>query len=540
MKKTNKVISIILSAFMIMQMMTGMVFASSLAPSNLRWITGRDLGWNNDDKGLIAWNLVDGYDLYIIYIYKDNVQISTCLTERDEDYDFGYEIVWGDMKSGGTGNYTVKVATYGGNWDDFDKYENDEDIPVLGVSEMSEPFSYVGDATAKQESNNTEPVITAGSSDNNTSATQPESKTAVSATGEIECPSAVKVCYDLGIMPDVYENADKIVTYDEFMNIYYSFTGDTCRIDKKSDNITLEQICKAFCQYGIPDDSLYDEAVIGASKAGYLDGVHIYRDREVNITYAQLARIIYNVLTGIKLEITVYNAYGPDPSSVATVKNGALYDYGYVKYKGDVIVSGDTATINGWLYDWKNYDGIAVKDVVLSIADKDLTSGSDYELFVKDDTIVSAISLANLKNEKVSKDMTPPTVITLTIGDVNATVNGKSVVNDVAPMVINDRTMLPIRFIAEALGATVGWDEGSQKVSVKSTNAHISIKIGEKSAEVAVKKTPDYMPIESVKLDSPAFIENDRTYLPLRFVAENLGAEVQWDGATQTITITKQ
>ena len=358
------------------------------------------------------------------------------------------------------------------------------------------------------------------------------------ASESIESPSAVKVCYDLGIMPNVYENADKIVTYDEFMNIYTSITGDTCKVDKNGDNITVEQICKAFYQYAIPDDRLTKtDAMSVAVSAGYLDGVGLYR--EANITYAQLARIIYNFLTGIKWEITAYDGYGPDLSSVAKVKNGALYEYGYVKYKGNVTVSGDTATVSGQLYDWKNYDGIDVKDVVLNIADKDLTSGSNYELFVKDDTIVSAISIDNLKNETVSKDMTPSTVITLTIGDVNATVNGENIANDVAPIVVNDRTMLPVRFVAEALGATVSWDERNQKVLVKSTNAHISIKIGEKSAEVAVQITPDYMPIETVELDSPAFVENDRTYLPLRFIAENLGADVQWDDATQTITITK-
>lgn len=45
---------------------------------------------------------------------------------------------------------------------------------------------------------------------------------------------------------------------------------------------------------------------------------------------------------------------------------------------------------------------------------------------------------------------------------------------------------------------------------------------------------------EEVTLDSPAFIENDRTYTPLRFIAEKLGADVDWNGETQEVTITKQ
>jgi len=537
MKKTRKVISIILSAFMLMQMMTGVVFASSLAPSNLRWITGRDLGWNNDDKGLIAWDIVDGYDLYIIYIYKDNVQISNCLTERDEDYDFGYESVWGDIKSGGTGNYTVKVATYGGNWDDFDKYENDEDIPVLGVSEMSEPFTYVGDAaTSKQESNNTEPAITAESSDNTAFATQTESKTAVSATGEIECPSAVKVCYDLGIMPDVYENANKIVTYDEFNKIVANLLGDSRTIESTNENITLGHALDVLCEITLRTSS--NEEIIFYS--GMKKNIEI--DNSANITYAQLAKVIYNALIYTKIRIGE-GGYVRDlrgewvRETEKKVTGGLLYNKGYVKYIGDVAVSGDTATVSGKLYNQENKSGKSVENVKLSISDKDLKSGDDYLLFVKDDAIISAVSANGAKTETVSKDITPPTVITLTIGDVNATVNGKSVSNDVAPKIVNDRTMLPIRFVAEALGAEVGWNEYSQSVSINwPTKVYISIKIGSNYASVAENRRPE----EQVKLDSPAFVENDRTYLPLRFIAEKLGADVQWDDATQTITITKQ
>ena len=88
--------------------------------------------------------------------------------------------------------------------------------------------------------------------------------------------------------------------------------------------------------------------------------------------------------------------------------------------------------------------------------------------------------------------------------------------------------MLPIRFVAEALGATVTWDEPTQTVTIVKGDLDIEIYIGQAFAKV--NGTP-------VQLDSPAFIENDRTYLPLRFVAENLGATVTWDADTQKVTI---
>lgn len=139
---------------------------------------------------------------------------------------------------------------------------------------------------------------------------------------------------------------------------------------------------------------------------------------------------------------------------------------------------------------------------------------------------------------KITKSMTlyakwtekAKTSIILTIGKKDADINGKTVANDVAPKIVNDRTMLPIRFIAEALGAKVDWIEESQTVKITAENIDISLVIGEDFATVNGEK---------IDLDSPSFIENDRTYLPIRFVSEKLGADVSWDDATQTVSITK-
>lgn len=122
------------------------------------------------------------------------------------------------------------------------------------------------------------------------------------------------------------------------------------------------------------------------------------------------------------------------------------------------------------------------------------------------------------------------TVIVLTIDSVEIKVNKNTLINDVAPIIVNDRTMLPIRVIAEELGAKVDWDEAQQKVTVTKDDKKITVYIDSDTA---------YVNDEVVKLDSPAFIQNSRTYLPLRFISENLGAEVDWDGDLQQVTIKK-
>ena len=123
--------------------------------------------------------------------------------------------------------------------------------------------------------------------------------------------------------------------------------------------------------------------------------------------------------------------------------------------------------------------------------------------------------------------------IVLTIDERDALVYGTTKTNDVAPKVVNDRTMLPARFVAENLGATVEWDGEKQLVTITGKT--------EKQEDVIILITigSDYAKVngEDVKLDSPAFVENDRTYTPIRFISENLGATVEWNETEQTVTI---
>ena len=113
---------------------------------------------------------------------------------------------------------------------------------------------------------------------------------------------------------------------------------------------------------------------------------------------------------------------------------------------------------------------------------------------------------------------------------------GTTKTNDVAPKIVNDRTMLPARFVAENLGADVSWDGENQVVTITGKNLKtdddvtIVITIGSDTALVNG---------EEIKLDSPAFIENDRTYTPIRFISENLGASVSWIESEMKVVITK-
>ena len=126
--------------------------------------------------------------------------------------------------------------------------------------------------------------------------------------------------------------------------------------------------------------------------------------------------------------------------------------------------------------------------------------------------------------------------IVLAVGSKLMSVFGKNVTNDTAPIIKNNRTMLPARFVAESLGAQVTWNDTERTVYIKGLNLKtmmpLEIKLTIGSNKALVNGTV-------YELDSPVFIENDRTYTPLRFIAEMLGAEVYWDEATKVVRIIK-
>jgi photosystem II stability/assembly factor-like uncharacterized protein len=126
------------------------------------------------------------------------------------------------------------------------------------------------------------------------------------------------------------------------------------------------------------------------------------------------------------------------------------------------------------------------------------------------------------------------TIIILQIGNMNFTVNGETKMLDSPPIIKNGRTLLPIRAIIESLGGSVGWDSNEKKVTITLGSNKIELWIGKNTAMVNGASKP----IDSDNTNVVPEIINGRTMLPVRFVTENLGADVMWDGTTKTITIT--
>ena len=111
--------------------------------------------------------------------------------------------------------------------------------------------------------------------------------------------------------------------------------------------------------------------------------------------------------------------------------------------------------------------------------------------------------------------------IILQIGSTAVIVDDQAIINDVAPVIRNDRTLVPIRIITEALGGQVAWNEAAKEVTLTVNGKEIKMTIGKALEKYGV---------------APVII-GGRTFVPVRFVADELGAVTTWDDATKTVTI---
>ena len=128
----------------------------------------------------------------------------------------------------------------------------------------------------------------------------------------------------------------------------------------------------------------------------------------------------------------------------------------------------------------------------------------------------------------------PKIVVVLHIGKTKFTVNDVSNTLDSPPIIKNGRTLVPIRAVIEALGGVAEWNATAKKVTINLGSNIVILWIGNNIARV----NDISVPIDPSNMKVVPEIISSRTMLPLRFVTENLGCDVQWDGATQTITIT--
>lgn len=139
---------------------------------------------------------------------------------------------------------------------------------------------------------------------------------------------------------------------------------------------------------------------------------------------------------------------------------------------------------------------------------------------------VYANDSANHENASIS--VNPTKYLKFKLNAVQAELFGQAITLDTPPQLIGDTTMVPVRVIAEALGAEVSWDNELQLITiVKETN----------SIQIALRQTNAIVNGETKELEQSAQLLADSTFVPLRFIAESLQQQVEFDPVEQAIYI---
>lgn len=146
--------------------------------------------------------------------------------------------------------------------------------------------------------------------------------------------------------------------------------------------------------------------------------------------------------------------------------------------------------------------------------------------------IITLICGVLLSFSVCAADFTSDVVVSLQINNPIMEVNGTQTEIDAGretkPVVIQDRTVVPIRAIIESFGGTVDWDEGTQAVLLSMNDDNIQLVINSSTA---------YLNGAAHTLDVAPVVINERTMLPIRFIAEGFNLGVAWDSDTQRVSI---
>ncbi len=269
-----------------------------------------------------------------------------------------------------------------------------------------------------------------------------------------------------------------------------------------------------------PTEYTYGDTITlqAPSKSGY-SFLGWYTDDEFNTPISKIT----STTSG---DITLYATWARRSSMQSL--GGAKY---YVRFNSNGGTSVDTQTIQ------RNHTAERPKSPSRDgysfagwYSDSALTEKFDFDTKITKHIMLYARWIKYDDKDDAIYDSSFEKVIILTIGSKTAKVNGKTVQNDVAPMIKNDKTMMPVRFIAEQIGATVKWNEKFRIVTIT---------MGTKQMVIHIDSDIAYINGEAFDLESPAFISGNRTFIPVRFVIEGLECAVDWSDNYKKVTITK-
>lgn len=121
--------------------------------------------------------------------------------------------------------------------------------------------------------------------------------------------------------------------------------------------------------------------------------------------------------------------------------------------------------------------------------------------------------------------------------EIRVLVAGEQVTFDQPPVMRNDRVLVPLRAVGEALGCEVHWYENTQSIGIGREGNGLDDVVLKVGYPRVLSLTTNNVVTKVTEIDQPPIVENDRTLVPVRALAEAVGADVEWDETTQTVTV---
>lgn len=206
---------------------------------------------------------------------------------------------------------------------------------------------------------------------------------------------------------------------------------------------------------------------------------------------------------GVRLKITDYGTFNPARTGICALA------YGYSLGNFKVPKSGQTIVM---------FDKVMGTDKIGQYLEQGLTP---QQIEARYDPALSRFKEERKKYLLSQYDFKP--------GEITVVVDGKAISFDSDSYIdLNNRVMVPLRAIAEALGAEVVWSSSAREVTITGEGQTVLLRIG--SPVVVVNGARE-------KVDTTPVIKNSRTMVPVRFVAQFLGADVHWNNRLKTVTI---
>lgn len=238
----------------------------------------------------------------------------------------------------------------------------------------------------------------------------------------------------------------------------------------------------------------------------------------------------YLSITPGKFNLVLTTNKGENINKEINIADPSKYSKFSIDTKSKIIKKGMTLDINA--KGEYNNRKIKISPRVINYSFEDMTANVDpnnFKIIINDyGRNPKIIAKLGNKTSTIALYDEFTRLIKMKINDVNYSINGESKKMDAKPFIKNNRTLVPLRFVVEALGGDVNWDGENRLVSVNSNGKNIELKIDSPIIKIDGK---------DVKIDQAAIIKGDRTYVPIRFIAENLDMVVNYINESREIEI---